>query len=276
MRLAERSRLLSSIDRNGCRFRSFAWILSLVLVRVFLGPAPASAQEVPSPSEEATARARTLFQEGLELADRGQWERAVPRFRSALELRDAAPVRYNLAASLARIGRLLEAIEELDRILADATVDEAVRQTARELRQELHPRLGALVVSVRGDAEDTQVTVDGRPWEPVGRTAPADPGVRVVRLLRGMQELDVEEIDVPEGGVTRVNLEAHAPIFGSQTGYESSEGSGASDEALVWGIVLGTVLALTGGAIAVGVFVSEQRPPHSTGDFMPPVLEIGP
>ena len=42
----------------------------------------------------------------------GEWERAVQRFRVALEHRESAPVRYNLAISLARMGRLVEAIAE--------------------------------------------------------------------------------------------------------------------------------------------------------------------
>jgi hypothetical protein len=234
----------------------------------------AHAQEAAAPSEdEVTARARALFDEGLELADAGDWERAVPRFRRALDLREAAPVRFNLATSLSHMGRLVEAIEELDRILTDPEADAEVREAARELRAELRPRLGRLTVTVRGDAEGTHVVVDGRPWDALGIAAVADPGVRVVRLLRAMQELDVEEADVPEGGATRVILEVPAPAASTEP--VASAEDGGSDDAWIWGVVTGVILVVAGAAAVTTAVLLEQGPNATAGDFMPPRIEVG-
>ena len=230
---------------------------------------PCAAQE---PDGATTQRERELFAEGLELADAGVWERAVHRFRSALDLREAAPVRYNLATSLANMGRLSEALEELNLVLDDAEADETVRASATALRDELRPQLGGLVVEVAGDAEGTQVTVDGRPWEAIGSVAPADPGIRVVRLLRDMDELDVEEADVTSGEVARVILEMPG-IAESDAGLTVEPGG---DDAWIWGVVIGVVAVVAAGAVVTGVLLSEQGGGGTMGDFMPPVLEIGP
>lgn len=249
---------------------SFAACLLLVTVS---GASHARAQAA---SDDATERARALFAEGLDLADAGDWERAVHRFRRALELRDAAPVRYNLATSLARMGRLLEALEEVDRVVAMPDAEPEVRAAAEQLRTENTPRLGRLSVLVEGDAEGTHVTVDGRPWggRP-GVAAAADPGVRVVRLMRDMTELDLEEADVPEGGSTTVRLEVEglSASHGARSTPEEASGGG-SDDAWIWGVVIAVVALAAGGAVLTGVLLGDQGPQPSTGDFMPPVLEI--
>lgn len=235
----------------------------LALVATLLSrAAPAGAQDTPAPvSPETTERARTLFQEGLRLADEGDWERAVHRFRRALELRESAPVRYNLATSLAHMGRRVEAIEELDRVLAHEDADQEIRASAIQLRRELSSRLGRLRVDVRGDAHGTLVTVDGRPWSAVGAVGLADPGVRVVRLLRDLTELDVEEADLAEGGDARVVLEVPGT-------------APASDDAWIWGIVIGVALVAIGAGIVTGVVLADMAPQPSPGDFGPPFLEV--
>ncbi|MEM9319022.1 MAG: tetratricopeptide repeat protein [Pseudomonadota bacterium] len=185
--------------------------LALALaVGVAAAPALAQPEGPVIGSEQAVSeQARTLFQQGLGFADRGDWERAVERFRHALELRDTPNVRYNLAQSLAQMGRLVEALEELDRVLSFESASDDVREAATSLKADLQPRLGHLLIRVNEELEGSQVTIDGRPIgspRPPGNVA-TDPGVRVVRLLRDAEELDVEEVDVPEGGEASVVLE---------------------------------------------------------------------
>lgn len=239
------------------------------------GRSPATLTE-----EERTERARTLFGEGLELADAGDWDRAVHRFRRALELRAAAPIRYNLATSLARMGRLVEALEEVDAILEDSEADEEVAAASRTLQAELTPRLGRLSVTIRGDASGTLVTVDGRPWESLGEPIAADPGIRVARLMRDTEELDVEEVDVPEGGAARVQLEVPIPtrIAAPELAVtpEEPEVEEGGDDGLVIGLVVGAGVLAVGAAVLIGVLVgtSQGGPSPSMGDFMPGVLEF--
>lgn len=215
---------------------------------LFAGSAHAQ-PEAPPEEDPATVRARALFEEGVELADHGEWDRAVHRFRSALEHRESSRVRLNLAVSLARMGRMVEALEELERVLADPEVDEAVEREAELLREETAPRLGRLMVQVIGGLQDAHVTVDGRPWVLLGEPGPADPGVRVVRLIEGDAELDVEEADVPEGGEARVVLEQPAPL-------ESDDEEG-DDDSWIWGTVIGAAIVVVGAAVVTAVVLAE-------------------
>ena len=237
------------------------------------GRSPAALTE-----EERTERARTLFGEGLELADAGDWDRAVHRFRRALELRAAAPIRYNLATSLARMGRLVEALEEVEAILEDPEADEEVQAASRTLQAELTPRLGRLSVTIRGDASGTLVTVDGRPWESLGEPIAADPGIRVARLMRDTDELDVEEVDVPEGGAARVQLEVPMPtrIAAPDLAVTEEPGAEGGDDGLIIGLVVGAGVLAVGAAVLIGVLVgtSQGGPSPRMGDFMPGVLEF--
>lgn len=248
----------------------------LGLIALFsIGSSLAHAQSEPGGEPEvadsSTERARALFNEGLDLADQGDWERAVHRFRSALELREAVPVRYNLATSLARMGRLVEALEEVERILATPEVPVDVSESALTLRSELEPRLGRLTVEVRGEASDAHVTVDGRPWHSLGVALRADPGIRVVRLLQEMTVLDLTEADVPEGGVAEVTLEVPAARVDRLADRTAAP---ASDDTWIWAVVIPVIVLLAAGAVLTAVLVSEQGPSASTGDFMPPLLVV--
>lgn len=231
-------------------------VLPLALLLVASVSVTASAQAEPRTTGEATERARAFFTEGLALADRGDWPRAVHRFRRALELHDAASVRQNLATSLARMGRLLEAIEEVERILATPEADDEVRAAATALGEALRPRLGELRVEVRGGPSDGHVTVDGRVWTAGAAPAPSDPGIRVVRLHDGMVQLDIEEADVPEGGAARVILEGPDLVpLPSEIPTEPPEPEVDEDVAIVWGIVIGMVAVAIGGAITATVLL---------------------
>lgn len=249
---------------------------SVVLFAItILAPAALSAQDAEA--EDVTAEARALFEEGLELADAGDWERAVHRFRRALDLREATPVRYNLAMSLAHMGRMVEALAELERVLADPSIGDDVRAPATALRDALRSRLGGLVVEVVGDHEGTVVTVDGRPWEALGFAAPADPGIRVVRLLRGTTQLDVAEADVPTGDVARVTLEVPREVpAGALEGDAPPAEAGGSDDGWIWGVVIGLVVVAAAAATVTAVVLMDQGPSTTMGDFMPPMLEIRP
>lgn len=222
------------------------------------------------PSEdEIVQRARTFFQEGLDFADHGDWERAVHRFRRALELRESDPIRFNLARSLSEMGRSVEALGELERLLDEERVSPEVRDAAARLQARIRRRLGRLVVQVEGQAEGAHVTVDGLPLPPERLGAPIliDPGVRVARLLRGTEQLDVEEVEVPRGGHARVVLAV--PALALDAGPSPANGDGE-----VWAWVLGTagVLVAIGVGTAIGVAVTGGAAPM--GDFSPPVLEI--
>jgi hypothetical protein len=218
--------------------------------------------------DDATEQARALFNDGLAFAEHSDWERAAQRFRAALELRESANIRFNLAQSLAHMGRLLEALEESARVLEDESADQQVRNAAGALSASIRPRLGLLVVEVRGDAADTQVTVDGRPLLPeqIGVALPSDPGVRIARLLRGAIELDMAEVDVPRGRQAHVLVEAPASA--------ASVPESGWDDGWTWAIAISSVVVVAAAAIVIGFAVADPMLNGSSGDFGPPTLEI--
>ena len=128
------------------------------------------------------------------------------------------------------------------------------------------------------EPEACHVTVDGRPWDAIGAPVPADPGIRVVRLLHETTELDIHEADVPEGGVARVELEIPADFYSSgplatQLDGESDDEGGGDD-----GVVIGVTVALIVAALAAGGVVAAvlltQDSQGTSGDFMPGVLDV--
>lgn len=244
----------------------------LVLLRMVTGAAcvlvlshAAAAVAQEAPEDPAAEEARRLFEEGLDFADSDDWERAVERFRRALTLRESAPIRYNLARSLASLGRVTEALEEVARILAEPGASAEAREAATELRSELRARLGRLMVVVRGESSDAHVTIDGRPLRPEALGAPAvvGAGVRVARLVRGADELDIAEVDVPAGGTAAVVLEA--PTVQRPT-------PGGDDWIAPVVIVVAALLA--GAAVITGVLIADAGPQPAVGDFLPAMLEF--
>ncbi|MCC6874236.1 MAG: hypothetical protein IT378_07990 [Sandaracinaceae bacterium] len=116
--------------------------------------------------------------------------------------------------------------------------------------------------------EGARVTVDGRPLAPaqLGSAVPSDPGVRVARLVRGSDELDLREVDVPEGGGAEVSLGLPAggprgqPARGDVTG-----------EWWLWALI-GALVVGAGAAIVSGVALA--TPGGASGDFSPPILVL--
>lgn len=202
---------------EGARSRGFATFRRPMFSRLFavwltvLGTS-AQAQQGDDPSEEAaatnSAAARALFAEGLTAAEAGDHAAAADRFERALELRWAAPIAYNFAEALSRMGRLVEAIENLHAIeRSEASLD--VKETARARREELEPSVGRLRVVLTPDEPGLSIRVDGRPLPQAlrGVAFPVDPGERRLTIHRGAQEAGVAQSTVVAGVETTVHVE---------------------------------------------------------------------
>jgi hypothetical protein len=169
-----------------------------------------AAQEVET-SRRATARA--LFREGLELAEEDQWETAADRFRRALALEQTAPIRFNFAQSLTHLGKLVEAREQLQRILRDHRASARVRREAKALKARLDDRVGRLAIHLHGPRDGVVVELDGQrvPEAALEVYGPVDPGRHGVTATREGRVVDRESIEVPEGERASVSLEVPEP-----------------------------------------------------------------
>jgi len=265
------------------RSTSFRCGLALVFAATVAASLPARSVRAQSATSDIE-QARELFAEGVSLADRGDWTEAVERFRRALVLHDAPTIRYNMAQSLFRLGRLTEALQSLDALEAGGPTSSDVAEGAATLRRELVPRIGRLTVRVRGEAAGCVVELDAVNLAPdsVGVALPTDPGTRRVRLVCGATIVDDVTVAVPEGGAAHVVL-ATAPAVVAPVDEEAlaepprPEDDGGSDvtsEPWFW-VVIGIVAAGVVAGTTAGIVVAATPGPNS-GDFGPGRLEFGP
>jgi hypothetical protein len=170
---------------------------------------PASAQET-DPEAEDTARARTLFSEGVALAAEEQFADAADRFRAAYAIHPTPAIAYNLAAALVKLDLLLEASELVRSVMNDPESTAQVRELAQGLRPQIDERMARLTVNVDGDIGNAGVRVDQREMrtEELGVPFPMDPGVHVVAAVRDGEVLEEQEVTLEVAGSAEVTLSA--------------------------------------------------------------------
>ncbi len=169
----------------------------------------ALAQET-DPEAEDTARARTLFSEGIALAADEQFADAADHFRAAYAIHPTPAIAYNLAAALVKLDLLLEASELVRSVLGDSESPAQVRQLAEGLRPQIEERMARLTVSVDGDLAGAEVQVDRRTMREgeLGVAFPMDPGDHVVTATREGDVLEEQAVTLDVGGSAEVTLAA--------------------------------------------------------------------
>lgn len=223
--------------------------------------ASASAQE---------REARALFEEGVELYDRGRLAEAEDRFRRSLELRPASSVRYNLAAVLEDTGRLAEARELYLVVADDRRAPADVRRTSTEHASRLEQRLARLTVEITGDTTDVVIRLDQRTLDGPGPHL-VDPGARVLAAERSGTIVFRRELALSEGREHTVTVLTEVPPVRSEpdeTPLEQPPASGdAAGEWWLWTIVGVAVVALVVGGVLIGIAIDEGR--YFTGNVPP-------
>jgi hypothetical protein len=164
--------------------------------------------------EARIARARELFREGISFSDQSQWSEAVSRFEEALALHPAPSIRYNLAATYAQLNRRLEAVEQLDEVLADPETPDELAGRARELLVTLEPQLGSIEVDRSGIDGRAVVYLDAEEVTLEHQTATlrADPGSHTVTATLDGEEIAREDVEVAAGQTSQVALVAAHPV----------------------------------------------------------------
>lgn len=84
--------------------------------------------------------AKEAYRRGMEAYREGDYEAALEGFRAAYDLQPLDPLRYNIAMCLERMGRLEEAIVELE-ALATTAEEPFLRSEAAEKRDALRRKL---------------------------------------------------------------------------------------------------------------------------------------
>lgn len=180
----------------------------------FLVSLPSLAE--PSASQKETARG--LMAEGRELRESGDVSGALKRFIAADSLMRVPTTGYEVAATQAQLGQLVEARDTLRRVLAIPQADgdpepfNEARARALKLDQQLSSRIGALSFSVTGaSGSDVSLVVDGASVPSAALSLPfrVNPGRHVIVARSAGRELRREVIAV-EGDTMEVQL--HFPV----------------------------------------------------------------
>ncbi|MET0793481.1 MAG: hypothetical protein ABW061_18310 [Polyangiaceae bacterium] len=164
-------------------------------------------------AEDAEIRtaARDLATQGAQAFEAGHYADAADFFRRAHELVNAPSIALLEARSLAKLGRLLEALDIFEQTAhfklsedspeAYAQAVETAHTEVEEVRKRM-PRLKLTILGVAPNEEALQVTMDDKPTPPalLGVERPINPGlhritVRVAGQLRAARELSLLETE---------------------------------------------------------------------------------
>lgn len=137
-------------------------------------------------SKEDRDAANAVFSEGNALFTQLQHQPALERYRQALKHWDHPMIRFNLAVTLIRLDRILEAAPELEAALrfGEAPFPKELYQQALDYQNLVRRQLGNIEITV--GQPGTQVLLDGKPWF-------TGPGTKSVRVESGEHSVVVEK-----------------------------------------------------------------------------------
>ncbi len=189
---------------NWKRRRAIAFVAA-VTSACALSPGVVLAQ--PSPTEDAKSEARERFDRGLRLFNDGDNAGALAEFKRAYDLTQNPTVLFNIGLVYAAMGKPVEAVDVLDRVVADPGALSAERlERAKQTRDEQSKRIAQLVVTTDVPAS---VEVDG---VEVTKTPLAQPiriagGVHIVGAIASGYAPARKELTIAAGEKTEVHLD---------------------------------------------------------------------
>jgi hypothetical protein len=189
---------------------------TLVALAIVLASAAAHADDDPwatGVSDTAQDRANALFGEGNQLFAQLAHAPALEKYRAAIALWDHPMIRFNMAVTLVRLDRMLEAAEELEHALryGEKPFTPELYQQALDYQNLVGKQLG--YIEVTSEQPGTQVSLDGKPWF-------VAPGTKRVRVTAGEHLIVAEREDhmtvsrplVVTGGATVQRTVSLVPI----------------------------------------------------------------
>jgi hypothetical protein len=183
-------------------------VLLFGLLSLWVGP-PAHAE---TPQE--TALARSLFEEGVALADQSDWAGAADRFGRAYAIKPTSGIAFNYASVLVELGKLVEASELLRTVSRDAAASEELRRQADAKLAQIQPRIAYLTVELADDpGPEARVDVGEAELPRVawGVASPVDPGTYTVRAVVAGVERARQSFTIAEGERRALTLSLSAP-----------------------------------------------------------------
>jgi hypothetical protein len=173
---------------------------------------------IPIASAQTTAEiaaARELFEEGLKLEDKGQWNEALERFKKVSAVKMTPQVRFHIALCLENTGKLVDALVEFQRAQSDAASDSTasvVASNAGKHVADLKERIPRVVVKVPSGIDGITVTIDDAPVSGglTGTPIPLDPGAHKIVVQAPTRTTFTKNVELVERGKV-VTVEASLP-----------------------------------------------------------------
>jgi len=218
-----------------------------------------------TPEEEATST--RLMKDGIAARDRGDLVSAERSFRAAHGIANLPSSGFALATSLARQGKLVEALtvaRAVQRMSPAPTWTSASTDGYRQaapLVADLERRVASVTIEISGASEDsTKVLLDGVGLKPpvLGVARQIDPGRHELRVTRDGFETAITTLNLAEGEQRRVAIamKASAAPAAAANADPASEEPNGDEELEVRPLLLGGILTLGLGAGAIGVGVA--------------------
>ncbi len=159
--------------------RSMVLVLGALLAVTTPAAANPWSQGVPQAQQD---KANAIFEEGNTLFAQQAHAPALEKYREAVALWDHPLIRFNLAVTLIRLDRPLEAADELERALryGDTPFKKDLYQSALDYQALLKGRVG--YVEATCDQGTANVLLDGKPWF-------SCPGTQKMRVMAGEHAL---------------------------------------------------------------------------------------
>jgi hypothetical protein len=183
------------------RLLSWTILASLLVATLQTGAARAE--------PDAYSQARTLFEQGIELANADRWAEALDAFRRSSELVARPSTSYNVANAYYRLNRPVDALAELDAHdrMPEVSSDAAAQARSRELRALVRAAVAEVLVSV--EPPSATLFVNGWPTNLDGasRLVQLNPGTHFLQVIRDGYHPQRHELRVDRGARESLSVE---------------------------------------------------------------------
>jgi hypothetical protein len=166
-------------------------------------------------------QANDAYASGMKDFEDDDYEKALVGFEASYKLVKSPNSHFMIARTYARLGRNVEAYNELDAVIAEAqalgTRYEPTIESARDKQGEVRPRIGILTVSLAHAPKGSRAVIGGETLTPDASKKPIAvlPGETKIELLVPDGTRYAQLVRVTEGGNVNVELtapESHAPV----------------------------------------------------------------
>ena len=186
----------------------YRWALVVALGAAINAPILALPSRALAADE--TAKARTLFQNGVQLEAGGNYSAALSKFQEVAQVKRTPSVIFHVAFCQEKLGQLVEALGGY-RIAAHDAADDPklakVASTAQDAVTALEKRIPTLVVKRAKGAELAKVSLDGIEISGmIGKPNQVDPGAHVVEATASGKEPFKEVVQIAESEAKSLDI----------------------------------------------------------------------